>query len=74
MKKTTTIENTAAAQLKVFEALEEAISTRHAIYCNKCQIRDEFTEGDSLDAAAWFQMIGWTVKRKRVLCADCASG
>lgn len=65
MKKTTTIENVSRAEREAFERLAATIHTRHVIRCNKCDASDEFNEGDSLDAAAWFQMIGWTANRAR---------
>jgi hypothetical protein len=71
MKKTTTIENTSSAQLRTLSKFEAVINTRHTIECDKCGYRDEFNEGDSMDAAAWFQMVGWMVRGGRAKCSDC---
>lgn len=72
MKKTTTIENASAATLRTLQQLEEAIHTQHVIRCHKCGSSDEFNEGDPLDAAAWFQMVGWKARGGRVKCPSCA--
>jgi len=71
MKKTTTIENLSAARLRALQRLEELTHTRHIIHCGKCGSGDEFNEGDSMDAAAWFEMIGWQVRAGQAKCPNC---
>lgn len=68
MKKTTTIENTSAASLRTLNNLERHVYTRHVIRCHKCGHTDDFHEGDSMDAAAWFQMVGWKVRGEKAKC------
>jgi hypothetical protein len=68
---TRTIEGVDKKLRRKLKQMQDVITTRHIIRCDKCGAHDEYNEGDSFEAASWFEMNGWRVRAGVVKCPDC---